>query len=189
MPLSPPEDGREEVYFRRMAYAGYRREGVLWDIEGRLRDTRTADFPCIDRGGFIRAGEPFHEMALRLTVDDDLVIHGAEAVVENAPFRICPCTERIFREIVGLKIEPGFFKEARKRIPVKLGCTHLFDLLLGTAAAAFQTVGQVRYFKYCRGTKPDMIDTCFAWDSAGEVVRREWPAYYTGPDGEPGGGG
>ena len=85
MPLSVPEAGREEVYFRHIDYTGFRREGVLWDIEGHLKDLRTSDFPCVDRGGFIRAGEPFHEMRLRLTVDDDLKIHGIEAVVENAP--------------------------------------------------------------------------------------------------------
>lgn len=180
MPLSVPESGREEIYFRHIDYTGYRREGVLWDIEGHLKDLRSADFPCVERGGFIRAGEAFHEMRLRLTVDDDLKIHGIEAVVENSPFKICPCTQAIFQKIVGLTICPGFIKEVRARIPVKLGCTHLFDLLLGTASAAFQTVGQVRYFKYCRGLKPDMIDTCLAWDSAGDVVKREWPDYYTG---------
>ncbi len=180
MPLSVPEAGREEVYFRHIDYTGFRREGVLWDIEGHLKDLRTSDFPCVDRGGFIRAGEPFHEMRLRLTVDDDLKIHGIEAVVENAPFKACPCAELIFQKVVGLEIRSGFIREVRSRIPVKAGCTHLFDLLIGTAAAAFQTVGQVRYFKYHQGVKPDMIDTCLAWDSAGEAVRREWPMYYTG---------
>ena len=53
---------------------------------------------------------------------------------------------------------------------------------MGTAAAAFQTVAQVRYFKYVRGTKPDMIDTCLAWDSSGPVVKREWPQYYAGDE-------
>lgn len=182
MPLSAPEKGREEIYFRRISYVGYRREGVLWDIEGHLKDIRTADFPCVERGGFIHAGEPFHEMFLRLTVDDDLLIHDVEAVVENSPFKICPCTEVLYKQVIGMKIEPGFLKEVRHRIPPKTGCTHVLDLLAGTASAAFQTVSQVRYFKYCRGMRPEMIDGCLAWDSAGDVVKREWPEYYTGSD-------
>lgn len=178
MPLSAPAEEREEIYCRRIEYKGYRREGVLWDVEGRLKDVRTADFPCIDRGGFIYAGEPFHEMMLRLTVDDDLNIHAVEAVVEHAPFKVCPCTQELFSSLVGLKIEAGFFNEVKKRLPVLKTCRHLVDLLMGTAAAAFQTVAQVRFFKYVRGQKPDMIDTCLAWDSSGEVVKREWPQYH-----------
>lgn len=184
MPLSAPQEDREPVYCRRIEYRGFRREGILWDIEGRLRDVRTADFPCVDRGGFIRAGEPFHEMLLRLTVDDDLIIHGIEAVVEYAPFKVCPCTQALFGTLVGMKIEAGFFGEVKKRLPPLKTCRHLIDLLMGTAAAAFQTVAQVRYFQYMRGVKPEMIDSCMAWDSAGEVVRREWPRYYAGKDGD-----
>lgn len=178
MPLSPPVKGREEIYFRHIDYVGYRREDIYWDIEGRMRDMRTSDFPCIDRGGFIRAGDTFHEMLLRLTIDDDMVIHGLEVNISKYPYKVCPCAEEIFKKVIGLKIEGGFSKELRRRIPVKLGCTHMFSLLIGAAAAAFQTISQVRMMKYCRGTKPDQIDTCLAWDSSGEVVKREWPDYY-----------
>ena len=182
MPLPAVTEPREEIYFRHVNYTGYRRAGTLWDIEGHMKDLRTFDFPCVDRGGLIRAGEPFHEMLLRLTVDDDLIIHGIEAKVENSPFRICPCAEAIFQNLKGLKIEHGFVKEARSRVPAKLCCTHLFDLVLGAAACAFQTIAQVRLIKYCLGAKPEMINGCLAWDSTGDVVKREWPQYYAGGD-------
>lgn len=184
MPLSAPKKGREEIYFRHISYVGYRREDVFWDIEGHFRDRRTVDCPCIDRGGFIRAGETFHEMFLRLTIDDDMVIHGLEVSIDKYPYKQCPCAEPVFKSIIGLKIGPGFSKELRRRIPVKLGCTHLFSLLIGAAGAAFQTVAQVRMMKYCRGVQPDPLDTCFAWDSSGEMVRREWPDFYREKDSE-----
>ena len=57
-------------------------------------------------------------------------------------------------------------------------------LLVEAAGAAFQAVSQVRLMKYCRGVKPDPLDSCVAWDSAGEMVKRQWPDWYkAGNDG------
>ena len=171
------DDKREEVYSRQITFKGYRLEGVLWQVEAHLKDVRSADFPCIDRGGFIKAGEPFHEMRLTLTFDDDLVIRDISVSIDSAPFAACPLTQKAFEALKGAKIEKGFYRQARVLLPVKKTCLHLFDLLTGAANAAFQTVAQVRYFKYARGLRPEMIDTCYAWDASGEVVKREWPQY------------
>ena len=38
--------------------------------------------------------------------------------------------------------------------------------------------------KYCRGVKPDPLDTCLAWDSSGEMVKNQWRDYYRPPEGE-----
>lgn len=167
----------EEIFFRKIEYTGYRLEGVLWQVKARLKDVRTSDFPCIDRGGFIRAGEAFHEMSLSLIFNDDLVIQDIQVRIENAPFSICPCTEKFFSSLVGAKIEKGFYRQARLLLPIKKTCVHLFDLLMGAATVAFQTVEPMRYFKYMRGTKPETIDGCYAWDASGPVVKREWPQY------------
>lgn len=175
-PITDPD--REEIYFRHIDYVGYRRTDSLWDIEGRFRDRRSVDCPCVDRGGVIRAGETFHEMFLTLTIDDDMTIHAINVKIDKHPYKQCPCAEAVFKNVKGLKIAPGFSKELRRRIPAKLGCTHLFSLLIGAAGAAFQTVAQVRMMKYCRGVTPDPLDTCLAWDSSGEMVKREWPDFY-----------
>ena len=143
---------REELYFRHIDYVGYRRADGLWDIDGRFLDRRTVDCPCVDRGGMIPAGETFHEMLLRLTVDDDMVIRGLAVKINKHPYRQCPAAEAAFKNAEGL--------------------------LIGAAGAAFQTLAQVRMMKYCRGVKPDPLDTCLAWDSSGEMVKREWPDFY-----------
>ena len=169
---------REELYFRHIDYVGYRRADGLWDIDGRFLDRRTVDCPCVDRGGMIPAGETFHEMLLRLTVDDDMVIRGLAVKINKHPYRQCPAAEAAFKNAEGLQIGPGFSKELHRRVPEKLACTHLFSLLIGAAGAAFQTLAQVRMMKYCRGVKPDPLDTCLAWDSSGEMVKREWPDFY-----------
>ncbi len=178
MPLPRSNQDREEIYFRHMDYTGYLREDFLWDIEGRFRDRRTVDCACIDRGGLIRAGETFHEMYIRLTIDDDLLIHDIIVSMDKYPYEKCPCAQKLFEKVKGMKIGGGFSKELRRRIPIKLSCSHLNSLLLGTAAAAFQTLAQVRMMKYCRGVRPDALDTCIAWDSSGEMVKREWSDFY-----------
>ena len=179
---SPSTDNeREAFYFRHVDYAGYRRVDGLWDIEGHFVDRRTTDCPCVDRGGTIRAGEAFHEMFLTLTVDDDLFIRELKVKIDKHPYKQCPLAQSVFRNATGLQISAGFSKELRRRIPKKLACTHLFSLLIGAAAAAFQTLAQVRMMKYCRGVRPDALDTCLAWDASGEMVKREWPDFYREP--------
>lgn len=173
---------REELYFRHIDYVGYRRSDGLWDIEGRFRDRRTVDCPCVDRGGMIPAGETFHEMTLVMTVDDNMVVRGLDVKIEKHPYRQCPAAEAVFKNAEGLQITAGFSKELRRRIPRKSACTHLFSLVVGAAGAAFQTMAQVRMMKYCRGVKPDPLDTCLAWDASGEMVKREWPDFYRPED-------
>lgn len=184
--VSPSTDtDREELYFRHVDYIGYRRADGLWDIEGRFRDRRTVDCPCMDRGGMIYAGETFHEMLLTLTIDDEMFIRSLDVKIDKYPYKKCPAAEAVFKNAEGLQISTGFSKELRRRIPQKLACTHLFSLLIGAAGAAFQTMAQVRMMKYCRGVRPDPLDTCLAWDSSGEMVKREWPDFYQEKEASP----
>ncbi|MFQ5955759.1 MAG: DUF2889 domain-containing protein, partial [Kiloniellales bacterium] len=77
MPLSPAA-AREPMHTRQIECRGYRRQDGLWDIEGHLTDEKSYAFHNQWRGE-IASGEPVHDMWLRLTVDDDLLIHEAEA--------------------------------------------------------------------------------------------------------------
>ena len=70
MPLSTPVP-RQMLHRRVVQCTGYRREDGLWDIEGHMVDTKTYSVPNEDRGGVIQAGEPLHEMWIRLTVDEE----------------------------------------------------------------------------------------------------------------------
>ena len=98
MPLSPAA-AREKLHNRDVTCRGYRREDGLWDIEGHLVDTKTYSFANRDRGQ-IGAGEPVHEMWIRLTIDEDMVIHHAEAATEFGPYAICPDIVDRFRRPV-----------------------------------------------------------------------------------------
>jgi hypothetical protein len=190
MPLSPPV-AREHIHTRVVECRGFRREDGLWDIEGHITDVKTYAFGNHFRGE-IPAGTPVHDMWLRLTVDDQLTIHEIEAVTEASPYKVCPNVAPNFARLKGLRIRPGFQAEVRRRLGGTEGCTHLVELLVPVATTAYQTVfpyreRQRREQEKAEGKprerpsrRPPLLDTCHAFASDGELVKRYWPDFYTG---------
>ena len=123
MPLSSAAP-REHIHTRSIDCRGYRRSDGLWDIEGHLTDTKTYGFSNHFRGE-LAPGAPVHDMSLRLTVDDRLVIHAVEAVTESGPYEVCPSIAPNFQRLVGLRIYPGFQKQVRDLLGGVQGCTCL----------------------------------------------------------------
>ncbi len=181
MPLSEPET-REPIHVRRIECRGFRRGDGMWDIEGRLVDTKSYDFDNKHRGT-VHAGEPVHEMELRLTIDDDLQIVAVEAVTEHGPFPHCAAITPNFQRLVGVTIGQGFTRATRRMLGGVEGCTHLVHLLGPMATTAMQTIWPLRQREQGRTgpmTRPGLIDTCHVFAADGEVVKREWPEFYTG---------
>ncbi len=106
MPLSTPSK-RKLAHTRVVTCRGFERQDKLWDIEGRIVDTKPYAFPNQDRGGEIKADEPLHDMSIRLTIDIDLKVHEAEAVIDGSPYSYCKCVTPIVRQLIGLRIAPG----------------------------------------------------------------------------------
>ena len=178
MPLSESNSKRELIHNRTVECYGYRRDDGLWDIEGHLIDTKTYDFTNLDRGP-VKAGEPVHEMWLRITVDDDLVIHKTEASTEYGPFNICPGAVPNFSEIKNIKIGPGFRRDVNKVVGGIHGCTHLRELLGSIATTAVQTIIPIKA-KTANGNSAknsSLVGTCHAYTPGSEVVKRLWPDY------------
>src|SRR5215467_12222949 len=88
MPL-PPASPREPIHTRQVECRGYRRADGLWDIEGHLVDVKAYAFDNAHRGR-LEPGMPIHEMWIRLTIDDEFMIHDAVAATDASPYRICP---------------------------------------------------------------------------------------------------
>lgn len=186
----PQAHPREMKHHRKIDCEGFQRDDGLWDIDVHLVDTRSYDcgYDELHRGGLIRAGEAVHDMWLRFTIDLDFLIHDVHAASQQTPFGICPRAADAMRELIGLRIAPGWRQQVRERIASDQSCTHLMDLLGQLTATAYQTlhaaleereaakeaVGQAR-------AKPPIIDTCLALSSSGEVVRKRWPAFYRKP--------
>lgn len=183
MPLSAPAP-REPLHTRRLTVRGYRRDDGLWDIEGHLRDTKAYAFENSHRGE-VAAGEPVHEMWLRLTLDDSLRIHDVEAVTDHGPYRPCVDATASFASLKGLRVGPGWNRRVRETTGGVKGCTHINEMLAQIATTAFQTLYSSRGRKgaiAARGeqAKPPLVNTCYAWAADGEVVREFMPEKYTG---------
>ncbi|MGH7056944.1 MAG: DUF2889 domain-containing protein [Acetobacteraceae bacterium] len=184
MPLSKPT-ARELLHSRDITVRGYRRADGNFDVEAHLVDTKSYSFPNVDRGE-ITAGEPLHEMWVRITVDENLLILACEAVTDHGPFTICPDAAANFSRLEGLVIGRGFLKAANERIGGVHGCTHLRELLQQLGTVAFQTIWPVRKHNGPDTTPesraaPRLLNACYAYASNSPVVARRWPNLYTGP--------
>lgn len=112
MPLSASAP-REHLHTREIECRGYRRADGLWDIEAHLTDVKTYAFES-DWRGTVEPGTAVHDMWLRLTLDDDLVVRAVEAVTDASPFQVCPEVTPNYQRLIGLSIRPGFMPKARE---------------------------------------------------------------------------
>lgn len=182
MPLSTSVE-REHLHTRQIECRGYRRADGLYDIEGHITDAKTYSFENHDRG-CVPAGEPVHDMWIRLTIAEDMTIQAVEAVTDQGPYRICPDVTPNFQRLVGLRIGPGFHKRALAAVGGVKGCTHIVDLLRPVATTAYQAMVPVRQKRAAEavdsGKPPPLMNTCYAFRSDGPVVARRWPDFFTG---------
>jgi hypothetical protein len=188
MSLPAPVE-REPFHQRRITVDGYRRVDGLWDIEAHLVDTKTYAFDNHWRGT-IQPGEPLHDMWLRVTLDDGMVVRDVIAVAAAHPFRICPEITGDFKRLIGETIGAGWSRRVRTLLGGVAGCTHLVDLLGPIGTIAFQTIKSGRARAQSERPepaksdaprrRPAVIDTCHAMRADGEVVQRLWPDFYTG---------
>jgi hypothetical protein len=186
MPLPAPA-ARKHVHTRAIDYRGFEREDGLWDIEAHMTDVKTYAFKNNWRGN-VEAGEPLHEMLLRVTIDDKFVIQDVAAATEHSPFEMCPAITPNYAAIIGIKMGLGWRKAIRQKIGGVQGCTHLTELLFPMATVAMQTIWPLLRHRKNQpdsevektSTRPVVLNTCHAWSTESEVVKVNAPDYYTG---------
>ena len=115
MPL-PASIEREMLHVRKIDLRGYRRADGLYDIEGRVTDTKEHAFrrPATDR--VVAAGVPLHDMWIRLVVDEDLLVHDVVAVTDASPQASCPDAAATLQQIRGGRIGPGWSRFVKERL-------------------------------------------------------------------------
>lgn len=174
MPLSKSSP-RKLLHSRDIQLRGYEREDGLIDIEAHMTDTKSYSWANNDRGG-INAGEPLHDMWMRLTIQPDMTIMACDVAMDATPHAMCPGVEPNFQRLVGLNISRGFLKAAMQLIGGTEGCTHLRELLQQIGTVAFQTMFSVRGHKKPEGEKtrggvaPMLLNTCYTYDEKGPYV-------------------
>lgn len=184
MPL-PPAAARHHRHTRQIRCEGYLREDGLWDIEGHLVDTKPFAYRETVRGA-MPAGRPVHDMWVRLTIDDDLVIRDVAAVTDAAPYAPCHTVAPDFARLKGLRIGRGWRREVRQLLGATQGCTHLVELLDPVATVAFQTLSAGKWpdsagedvLPSDTDRRPFFLDGCRAWASDGPLVRQYYPAFH-----------
>jgi hypothetical protein len=192
MPLPAPATERTHIHTRTVACTGYRRSDGLWDIEGHITDRKTYSYTSEERGE-VTAGTPVHDMWIRLTVDDTLLVHAIIAVTDTAPYpTICPSITDAYHQVVGLRIGPGWSRALKERLGGVRGCTHLSELLGPIATTAFQTViplksREEREKRKERGqdgaASPfPLLNTCHTFAADGAVVAKYAPHHAKKPE-------
>lgn len=188
---------RKPLHTRSIELQGFIRDDGLFELDARLTDRKAYDshrFP----DSTLPAGEPLHDMIVHMRFDEDLLIHDFRATMAATPYEGCREAEPNFGALVGLRIQPGFLREANRRVAGVKGCTHIRELLQQLATTAYQTMVGVRLQKQAEQgeqpmERPKLLDTCTGYRADGDWVRVRWPAYYrpaavanATADGEPG---
>ena len=177
---------RHEMHHRRIDMRGWGRSDGLYEVEGTVIDRKPHDFKSPSGFKVLRAGEPIHDMGVKLVFDSDMVVREVTTFTSSAPHDACFSAGLKLQALNGLRIGAGWRAEVRKRLAGAKSCTHLMEILFPMATVAFQTLTIVHAGRpdLLDGEgKPVKIDSCFAYASDRDVVKRRWPEFYTGPKG------
>ena len=152
-------------------------EGKLM-VVGTLKDERFQEFHAL--AGEVLPGGIIHHLTIRLLMNAaSLLIEDVSVEMKTVPEEACLETCHCLDALKGLTITKGFTVKAKKLAGGKQGCTHLMELLLVMAPAAFQ--GRIAYrgrvpinldAQRIRGVIDVLVDTCHAWREDGPIIKK-----------------
>jgi hypothetical protein len=137
------EWGRRLIHRRKVECQGYLRADGLWDIEGRLSDSKTHPVTLAE-GRIVAAGQTYHGMLIRLTLDNDFIVREVHVAMPDVPTSQCRGAMPGYEKLLGERIGPGFSRRIKELFGGIGGCVHLTELLLPMATTAFQTIPMAR---------------------------------------------
>jgi len=178
MPLSEAVP-RRRLHTRRITYEGWQRDDGRFDIEGHLIDVKDHDITLLS--GERRAGEPVHDMWVRVTIDRVYTIHDIEAQSDRVPYPGgCDVIGPDYKVLIGANLMKGFRKRLHDSMGHVRGCTHITDMLGALPTAAVQTFAGLKKREDEGAGKPFQLDRCHALETTSETVRRYYPRWYRG---------
>jgi hypothetical protein len=186
MPLSQPSSRRALKHTRAIQIEAFARDDGLWDIDAHITDIKTRDTTLAS--GIRPAGQPVHDLWLRITVDTELNIVDAEAVSDAVPYpNYCDTIGPGYKKLVGLNLLKGFRDGVKQRLSGINGCTHITELAAVLPTATIQAfAGDVLDTRDGASTgeqshKPFQLDRCHALRSDGEAVAKFYPRWAVKP--------
>ncbi|GAA0742886.1 DUF2889 domain-containing protein [Ideonella azotifigens] len=178
MPLPAASPTRQLKHHRAISVTVFARDDGLWEVDARITDIKT--HPISTANGVRPAGEPVHDLLLRLVVDTRFNILEAGAESRATPYPgHCNQHGDAYGRLAGLNLMQGFKRALRERVGGVRGCTHLTEMgdLLPTAVVqAF--AGEVLDTHGQGDEPPFQLDRCHALVTDGEVVRLHYPRWF-----------
>jgi hypothetical protein len=176
------------MHRRSIECAAYLRDDGLWEAEVRLLDTKPYHQRATFRGE-IEAGDPVHDIRLRLAVDDAFVVREAETQMRSTPFPTCIEVETVLQRLVGERIGAGWRELVRRKIPRLESCTHLTELLGPAVTTLFQTAAHgkspeghsVLEDQRHASDPPFFLNGCHSWRIDGPIVAALFPQFAIDP--------
>lgn len=180
MALPPAAPERKLKHRRSIDVHVFARGNGLWEVDAEIRDVKTRDAKLA--GGLRKAGDPIHDMLLRLVVDEQLNIVEAGSETRWMPYPgHCDDHGDAYRALAGLNLLKGFRTAVKERLGGSIGCTHLTELTQVLPTAVIQAfAGEVLDTREDSERQPFQIDRCHALRSDGEAVKLFYPRWYRG---------
>jgi hypothetical protein len=158
------------------------RDDGLWDIDARITDIKHYDVTLAS--GLRPAGQPLHDLSLRLTIDLQFNVVDAEACSDAVPYpAFCDTIGPAYKSLIGLNLAKGFRLALKERLSGVLGCTHLTELAQILPTAAMQAYAN-DVLKTRDGDGPDLLphkpfqlDKCHALRTDGPAVVKYYPRW------------
>ena len=183
MPLPPAAPARQLKHRRSIDVEVFSRGDGAWEVDAHLSDVKTRDTQLAE--GVRHAGDPIHDMLLRLVVDERLNILEAGSQTRSMPYPgLCDAHGDAYARLAGLNLLRGFRHAVKERLGGVLGCTHLTELaqvlptavIQGFAGEVIDTRGHAE-----SSAKPFQLDRCHALRADGPAVRAYYPRWYRPP--------
>jgi hypothetical protein len=170
---------REEIHHRQIDLRFYKRSDGLYEVEGRLLDTKTQPFRRQLADADTPPGTPLHDIVVRMVIDDSMLVHDVQASMPATPFAVCTGATETLAPLCGLSIGAGWNKRVRDLLGGAASCTHIVELLGPMATTAFQGLAPQRLARMnmqCNGSeRAGKVNSCYAYSDQREVVARLWP--------------
>jgi hypothetical protein len=187
MPLPPPISPRALKHRRAIEIEAFAREDGLWDIDAHITDVKTRDANLAS--GLRPAGEPLHDLSLRITVDTRFNIVDAVSSSDRMPYPgYCDAISPAYKKLVGMNLLKSFRLKAQEALGGVLGCTHITDLAVQLPTAAIQAfAGDVFDPNEAsqasgKSDKPFQLDRCHALRTDGPAVVQFYPRWAVTPE-------
>lgn len=186
MPLSATKE-REHIHTRTITINAFRRKNGLLDVEGRITDVKPFEHHM--RDGIRKAGEPVHDLSIRITLDNTLTVTDALASMDYTAHDLCPQAAPNFKNIIGLQIGPGWNKKIKTAMSPGLGCTHIIEMLAQMATGAKQALWSRRAGEPVeippeqeREMDQEMLNTCYPYRENSSWIKANYPDSYIASD-------